>query len=317
MFLILGKMGVLVLIGILWRIIKPDGLDADHTRRVLASVVFNLLLPALVFLTLMSQDLGVDSLKMMAFGFGIILFGIILGLVMGKTFKIPPAKLGGVVLGVGFANITYLGLPLLEHLYGPMARAIIVHLDIFASLPMVLTLGLMIARHYGESVPSDRPPLKPLLLNPPLLSAGLAGALKSASIELPSSVQTFLEPLAEAVAPLMLITLGLSLNGRAMHWHQVPLGLAVMIAKLVIAPLFGLWLGWNLGFRGDLLTALVLESAMPSMIFGVVYCDRYRLDGSFYAFIVLLTTLGAILTLPLWLKAVTDLPHLLTLYSMP
>ena len=38
----------------------------------------------------MSQDLGVDSLKMMAFGFGIILFGIILGLVMGTTFKIPP-----------------------------------------------------------------------------------------------------------------------------------------------------------------------------------------------------------------------------------
>ncbi len=201
MFLILGKMGVLVFIGILWRIIKPDGLDADHTRRVLASVVFNLLLPALVFLTLMSQDLGVDSLKMMAFGFGIILFGIILGLVMGKTFKIPRAKLGGVVLGVGFANITALGLPLLEHLYGPMARAIIVHLDIFSSLPMVLTLGLMIARHYGNSMPSDRLPLKPLLLNPPLLRAGLAGVLKSPSIELPSSVQTFLEPLAEAPRP--------------------------------------------------------------------------------------------------------------------
>ena len=119
----------------------------------------------------------------------------------GKPSRSPRAKLGGVVLGVGFANITALGLPLLEHLYGPMARAIIVHLDIFSSLPMVLTLGLMIARHYGDSMPSDRLPLKPLLQNPPLLRAGLAGVLKSASIELPSSVQTFLEPLAEAPRP--------------------------------------------------------------------------------------------------------------------
>ena len=56
---------------------------------------------------------------------------------------------------------------------------------------------------------------------------------------------------------------------------------------------------------------------MPSMIFGVVYGDRYRLDGSFYAFIVLLTTLGAILTLPLWRKVITPLPHLQTLSSIP
>ena len=103
----------------------------------------------------------------------------------------------------------------------------------------------------------------------------------------------------------------------ALHGHNAPLGVAVMTAKLIIAPLFGLRLGWNLGFRDELLTALVLESAMPSMIFGVVYGDRYRLDGSFYAFIVLLTTLGAILTLPLWRKVVTPLPHLLTLSSIP
>jgi hypothetical protein len=84
--------------------------------------------------------------------------------------------------------------------------------------------------------------------------------------------------------------------------------MAVVAAKLLAAPLFGLWLAWTLGFRGDTLAALVLEAAMPSMLFGVVYCDRYRLDGGFYALAVLLTTLFATVTLPLWHRWVSALP---------
>jgi len=32
----------------------------------------------------------------------------------------------------------------------------------------------------------------------------------------------------------------------------------------------------------------------------VVYCDRYRLDSAFYSLAVLLSTVCATLTLPLW-----------------
>jgi hypothetical protein len=51
---------------------------------------------------------------------------------------------------------------------------------------------------------------------------------------------------------------------------------------------------------------------MPSMIFGVVYCDRYRLDASFYALIVLLTTLTATVSLPFWHDQVLTLQNPLT-----
>jgi hypothetical protein len=45
---LLAQMGLLIFCGIAWGIIKPGGLDADLARRVLTTVVFNLLLPALV-----------------------------------------------------------------------------------------------------------------------------------------------------------------------------------------------------------------------------------------------------------------------------
>ena len=66
------------------------------------------------------------------------------------------------------------------------------------------------------------------------------------------------------------------------------------------APALGLWLALRLGFQGDTLAALVLEAAMPSMVLGVVYCDRYRLDTAFYALVVSLSTVTALVSLPFW-----------------
>ena len=45
-----------------------------------------------------------------------------------------------------------------------------------------------------------------------------------------------------------------------------------------------------LGMEGPLRTAVVLEAAMPSMVLGLVLCDRFGLDTHLYAEIVVLTT---------------------------
>ena len=43
-----------------------------------------------------------------------------------------------------------------------------------------------------------------------------------------------------------------------------------------------------------------MESAMPSMVFGIVFCDRYNLDVSLYATAATVTTMLSLLTLPAW-----------------
>jgi hypothetical protein len=47
---------------------------------------------------------------------------------------------------------------------------------------------------------------------------------------------------------------------------------------------------------------VVLEAAMPSMVLGIVLCDRYRLDSSLYAMTVTVSTALSIVTLPMWFK---------------
>jgi predicted permease len=300
MVAVLIQMGALILCGAVWRIIRPGGLDADQARVALTTLVFYLLLPALVLSVLWTARLGLTTLKISLYGSALVCFGAGLTWLLARLRPIEPRRLGAAMLGIAFSNVTYMGLPVLEQTFGPWARSIAIQIDLFAGMPLVLTLGVLIARHYGTPHPGEGSLWRPLLLNPPLWAAGLALGLNLGGVAKPDWAERFLAPLANAVVPLMLISLGLGLRWQSWHGRNLPMAAVLVACKMMLVPAFGLWLAVRLGFRGDTLTALVLEAAMPSMVLGVVYCDRYRLDTAFYALAVTLTTAVAMVTLPFW-----------------
>jgi predicted permease len=294
-------MALPILCGIGWRIIRPDGLDADLTRRVLTTVVFNLLLPALVLSVLWRSKIGLESLKIALFGCTIILFGAALTWAISKIWRIERRRLGAAMIAIAFPNVTYLGLPVLEQTFGPWVRSLVIQIDLFAATPMALTLGVIIGRCYGEEPAHGSPSmLVSLLRNPPLWSALTAVALSLSGVTMPAKLAAMLDTISAPVIPLMLISLGLGLRWNSWHWRNIPLIILVLALKLAALPLFGIGLGRSLGFTGETLTALVMEAGMPSMLVGIIYCDRYRLDTAFYAMAVALTTLLAIVSLPVW-----------------
>jgi hypothetical protein len=104
----------------------------------------------------------------------------------------------------------------------------------------------------------------------------------------------------------MLIALGMSIRWDTLQKRYIPLLLPVCVIALVIAPLVALGVGGALGLESSTLTAVVLLSAMPTMIFGIVICERYQLDGALYAAAVFLTTLLSMATLTLWFNWLTN-----------
>jgi len=301
MLAVLSLMALPILCGIGWRIIRPDGLDADLTRQVLTTLVFNLLLPALVLSVLWRAPIGWESLKIALFGITIIAAGAALTWLAAQLWRIERRRLGAAMLGIAFPNVTYLGLPVLEQAFGPWVRSLVIQIDLFAAMPMALTLGALIGRHYGEEPAAGTSSVwRSLLRNPPLWAALLAVSLNLNGVPLPPRLGTMLDKLAAAVIPLMLISLGLGLRWDTWRWRNAPLSALALALKLAAMPWFGVVLAQNLGFGGDTLAALVMEAGMPSMLLGMVYCDRYRLDTAFYAMIVALTTGAALFSLPFW-----------------
>jgi hypothetical protein len=301
MHAVLSLMALPILCGVGWRIIRPGGLDADLTRLVLTTVVFNLLLPALVLSVLWRSRIDLDTLKISVFGVAIIAFGVAAAWMSARLWRVERRRLGAAVLAIAFPNVTYLGLPVLEQVFGPQARSLVIQIDLFAAMPMVLTVGVLIGRHYGEEPDGGgQPMLRSLLRNPPLWAAALAASLNLGGVAMPEWLAAALDKLGAAVIPLMLVSLGLGLRWDSWRWRNAPLAGLVLALKLAAMPAFGLALGQGLGFSGVTLAELVMEAGMPSMLLGVVYCDRYRLDTAFYSMAVALTTVGAAASLPYW-----------------
>ena len=106
--------------------------------------------------------------------------------------------------------------------------------------------------------------------------------------------------LGNAVVPLMLVNLGLSLQWRSLHWRQLPMLLPVVAVQLGVMPAVVWAASGVIGIHNPLQHAVVLEAALPAMVLGLVICDRHELDTGVYAAAVTLTTGLSLITLPLW-----------------
>lgn len=291
--------GGLIICGLLWQLFTPQGLDASTLRRSLTSFVYVLLLPALVLVVLWRAPLSLDAVRVATLA----ALGVVVGMGGAKlwfTLQRPANRaLGALLLAAAFPNATYMGLPVLEAAFGPWARTIAIQYDLFACTPLLLSVGVMLASHYG-GVKESGHPVVALLKVPPLWAAVAGVVFNLSAIPLPVVLGGLLDTLAAGVVPLMLFSIGLSLRWSGSWRQQLPLVFPVVIIQLIITPVVIWWVSGTMGLVGDIRTAVVLEAAMPSMVLGIVLCDRYRLDTALYAMTVTLSTALSLFTLPLW-----------------
>ena len=294
------QMTLLIACGVSWRILKPAGLRARYVRHVLTTVVYYLLLPAMILDVLWTADIGLRSFHFTLLGVGSILFAIVFSWIIGTLFKFNGKRLGAMILAAAFPNVTYLGLPVLEQTFGDWARSVVIQMDLFAASPVLFTIGIMIARHYGED-PAEKPKKALSFFNaPPFWAAAIAVILNLNGLVAPVWFAGVLQKLSAAVVPLMLFSLGLALNWKAVTVRNIPYVTPVILIKMLLMPVFAIALAGYLPIEGKYKAAAVLDLAMPSMVLGIVFCDRYRLDSALYAMTVTLTTALSLITLPFW-----------------
>lgn len=299
MTIILVQMTAVMSCGIAWGVLKPGGLTAESTRKVLTSVVYYLFMPALILDVLWRADIGLKSVYYALLGITTVLFSMAWVGWTGKLLRFERKRLGALVLAA-VPNVTYLGLPIVEQAFGPQARSVVIQLDLFAAAPVVFTVGVMLAQYYGESDSAQHRPVWTFLNAPPFWAAAAAVLLNAGAVPAPLWLSGALQKLSAAVVPLMLFSLGLALSWKILKPRALGYIVPVIVGKLCLAPLLAVYIASYLPLDGRTKAAAVLDLAMPSMLLGVVFCDRYRLDSLLYAMTVTVTTLLSLLTLPFW-----------------
>ena len=243
--------------------------------------------------------LGIETLQIVLLAFFGLLSALFLAWAIYKKLSIARASLGAMLLAATFPNATYLGLPVLEAALGSWAKSVAIQYDLLACTPFLLTAGILLARHYGTSEEKNNP-LIDLLKVPPLWAAIIGISLNISGIQPSDWTTNLLNMMSSGVIPLMLIALGLGLSWPERWQTYSKIMLPALTIQLILAPLMVWGLGYNLGIENELLTAIVLEAAMPCMVIGIVLCDRFNLNTELYATTVTVSTMLAIVTLPLW-----------------
>lgn len=296
---IILRMSVLIALGVLWRAIQPGGISAEVIRKSLTTLVLYLMLPALVLKILWQAELGLNSFLISGVAIISIVSGLLLSYFLCRACRASRPVTGAVMLASAFPNVTYMGLPILKELFGDWSTSLVIQYDLFACTPMLFTVGILIAQKYGEQG-STESVFKGLRNLPPLWAAVIAVLLNLGNAPMHESVSWVLDQFAHMVIPMMLFAVGLSLDWKFSFGNKVKNITVIVISQLVILPLVALMMVNLFGFTGDTKVALVLEAAMPTMVIGLVLCDRYGLDTRLYAMAVTITTVLSLFTLNLW-----------------
>ncbi len=304
MFSVLAQMALLISAGVIWQRFAPPHITVVSHRRAMTDVVFYILLPALVLDVIWRSPIEALVLSTSILAVGSIIAGLGAMWLVITRLPISRPQAGALMLAAGFPNATYFGMPIIEQVFGEWTKPVVLQFDLFGCTPVLLTFGILMAQWYGGKH-GETHPIKTLLAVPPLWAAGLAISLNLAGVSQPEFIQNGLSLLGAAVVPLMLMVLGMSLRWDSFKVAYLPMVLPVVLIQLVSTPFLMLGLGHALDMQAPLLHAVVLETAMPTMLLGVVLCDRYGLDGKLYAAGAGLTTLLTVVTLPLWFYFLT------------
>ncbi|HHQ69302.1 MAG TPA: AEC family transporter [Halothiobacillaceae bacterium] len=288
-----------IAIGQIWRHKPLGGVDADAARGVLTTSVYYLFLPALVLAILWRAPLGVDSFRIIATSAVGILSSMLVIYVLAKRMQLTRPQFGALILAASFPNASYMGLPLLGSLFGDEGRAVAIQYDLLAGTPILLSIGVLVAAAYGTRGEAGHP-LLALLKVPPLWAALAGVGLNLTGVPAPDGLMAMLERLGAAVVPIMLIALGMSLRLSTLKPAALLRVSPAIAVQLLWMPLAAFGFATLVATGGNVYVAVVLAAATPTMLLGLVLCDRFGLDTGLYATTATATTVLSLLTIPLW-----------------
>lgn len=220
---------------------------------------------------------------------------------LARALHLRDDEHAALLLTVALGNTSFLGYPLTRALIGEHALPYAVVYDQFGVFLILSTFGLWVVARYGGRVDGHRPGARDMLLRvvkfPPLWALVLGFTVMPA--QPPTWIAGGLQRLSDALLPLAMLTIGLSVRLTLPREELKPLA-AGLLLKLVLMPLLAALLVPLLGLHGAMARATVLEAAMPSMVTAGALAIAHNLAPRLAAAMVGYGLLLSLFTLPLW-----------------
>ncbi|KWS05292.1 Malate permease [Lysobacter capsici AZ78] len=272
----------------------------DNAAQTLNLVVLYVCLPAAVLryaprLHLEPALLGVAAVPWLLLGATVLVVGA-----LSRWLNFRRDEHAVLLLTVALGNTSFLGYPLTRALIGEHALPYAVVYDQFGAFLILSTFGLWVLARYGSDTrPSARDMLLRIVKFPPLWALLIGFSVMPA--DPPSAIAGALQRLSDALLPLAMLTIGLSVKLALPRDELKPLACGLAL-KLALMPALAWALVPLLGLHGEMARTTVLEAAMPSMVTAGALAIAHQLAPRLAAAMVGYGLLLSLLTLPLWAR---------------
>ncbi|BDZ69583.1 AEC family transporter [Methanobacterium petrolearium] len=282
---------VMILIGYVCR--RYEFLKPEDTQ-TLNKIVVYIAIPALIFLAMYHADLS----NIRTFG-TITLICITMGIISGiiayffTHFKGYSAKTRwGVVTASALFNSGFLGYPVVLGVFGATGLVRAVFYDVGSTL-LFISFGIFFLIRYGGSYKDI---IKKSVLFPPLLAVICGVFANLLHLQLGSVITSTLNYLSGAAIPMIMISLGLSLEFKGIK-EYFDVASFVSVLKLIISPMIAMVIVGLVGLSGLDRTVTIVEAGMPSAMLSLVLAVTYKLDVKVTAACIFMSTALSIITI--------------------
>lgn len=276
-------------------VLKRLALINDSFIHTASALVFNVSMPALLFLGIIHADLH-SAWQPALLGYFTVATLVCFACAWGwALWRCPREDRGIYTQGAFRGNNAIIGLALAAMLYGSYGISLGA---ILAGLVILLynTLSTVVLAVYSPNIKSDPWSIsKSVVKNPLIIAVLVAIPFAVFQIGLPGWLQTSGEYLAQLTLPLALICIGGTLSLASLRTSG-RLALSASLLKMITLPTLATLGAWMYGFRGPELGILFLYFASPTAAASFVMARAANGNHDLAAAIIVMTTLMAAIT---------------------
>jgi malonate transporter and related proteins len=307
---------IFAIVAVGWAVARSGSLGSGDPARTLSSAAFYIFVPALLFRTTARIDFrSLDPSTLLAFFLPTLaLVALVYGAERWRhrdpvgAAAVPSVR----ALTSSFGNTVQVGIPIAAALFGEAGLAIHVTLVSLHSLTLLTVLTALVEldlaherrrrdpgkAHLARVLAST---VRNTVIHPVVLPVLAGLACNLAGLVLPAFADELLLTLGQAVVPLCLVLIGVSLAHYGMR-GALRSAILLSLVKLIAHPLLVIAVGhWVFGLAGLPLAVVVMMAALPVGSNALIFAQRYQTLPAETSSAIVVSTLGFVLTAPIWL----------------
>ncbi len=276
-------------------ILKRVGWINENFIHTASSLVFNVTMPALLFLGIVHADLRSSLQPGVLIYFSLATLACFALAWLWAIWRCPREDRGIYTQGAFRGNNAIIGLALAASMYGSYGISLGA---VLAALVILFynTLSTIVLAVYSPVIKSDPWSIfKNVISNPLIVSVLVAGPFAYWQIGLPGWLETSGQYLAQMTLPLALICIGGTLSMAALR-NSGRLAIGSSLMKMISLPVLATFGAWLCGFRGAELGILFLYFGSPTAAASFVMARAANGNHELAAAIIVITTVMAAVT---------------------